>query len=185
MKVEQNLENQNPSHQEVFENKSSNDLIQYCGNWIWRAVECLVESPEFEYSPKWSAKRLNVTVDKIVDAFEGLERLGYIKRDQLSFKKVIPEYHINQKTFSRDELLATHSRLAPQIISQLQASSKFTTYFMLGNDELVSKYTPEIMKIYRQMHKEGLEKGLTQVIASEISFAKLSDNNVESSGGLQ
>ena len=95
------------------------------------------------------------------------------------------EYHINQKTFSRDELLATHSRLAPQIISQLQASSKFTTYFMLGNDELVSKYTPEIMKIYRQMHKEGLEKGLTQVIASEISFAKLSDNNVESSGGLQ
>lgn len=152
------------------------DLYQYSGNWIWRAIECLVESPDFNPSPKWAAQRLNITVEKAVDAFEGLERLGYIKRDGATYKPLSSEYHIGVAEFTREELLSIQSKLAPQIISKLKASSKFTTYFMLGNDELIAKYTPQIMKIYAQMHKEGLEKGLTEVVASEISFAIVSEH---------
>lgn len=155
------------------------DLYQYSGNWIWRAVECLVESPDFNASPKWVAQRLNITVEKAVDAFEGLERLGYIKRDGATYKTQNAEYHIGTAEFTRDELLSIQSKLAPQIISKLKPTSKFTTYFMLGNDELIAKYTPQIMKIYGQMHKEGLEKGLTEVVASEISFAIVSEGNAK------
>ncbi len=161
----------------------TSDLAQYSGNWIWRALECLIESPDFEYSPKWAAKRLNVTVEKIVDAYEGLDRLGYIKREGVSYKKNIQEYHIGQTEFTREDLLAIHSRLAPQVISKLKPTSKFTTWFFLGNDELVTKYAPQFMKIYAQMHKEGLEKGLKEVVASEISFAILSDDS--ETGGQQ
>lgn len=151
------------------------DLLQYSGSWIWRAVECLVESPEFNPSPKWVAQRLNISVEKAVDAFEGLERLGYIKREGSSYKPQVEEYHIGTNEFSREDLLGIQSKLAPQIISKLKSSSKFTTYFMLGDEELIAKYTPQIMKIYNQMHKEGLEKGLTEVVASEVSFAVLSE----------
>lgn len=62
------------------------DLKQYCGNWIWRALECLVDSKDFNPSPKWISQRLNISIENAVDAIEGLERMGLIVRTGNSFK---------------------------------------------------------------------------------------------------
>lgn len=182
----QNTVNPKPEaiHASAMKDQHALDLHQYAGNWIWRALECLVEAKDFQSSPKWAAARLNVTVEKVVDGYEGLERLGYVRRNGAEYVKAAPEYHIGAKDMSSDDLLGIHAKLAPQVISKLKPSSKFTTWFFLADNELVAKYAPKFMALYAEMHKEGLQKGLTEVIASEISFANLSENN-QSVGGKQ
>lgn len=152
----------------------ASDLQSWAGNWIWRAVQCLVQSPDFNASPKWIANRLNISIDKAVDAIEGLERLGFIKREGATYVHVKEWVQILPTgTVTRDDLLTTHSKIAPQIISKLTANDKFTTQFFLANQELISKYAPKFVQLYREMNDEGLKLGLTEVIASEISFAQL------------
>ena len=60
-------------------------LDNYSGNWIWRAVECLVKSKDFNPSPKWIADRLSISIENAVDAIEGLEKLRLITRTSTGF----------------------------------------------------------------------------------------------------
>lgn len=157
------------------------DLALYSQNWIWRAIECLVEAPDFQPSPRWSAERLNVSVEKIVDAFDGLERLGYIKRDGATFKKIKKEYHFGPNEISRENLLEIHSRLTHQVTMKMDSRSLFSNWFFLADEEIVSKYTPLFIDLYRKMMSEGLHKGSKDVYASLISFAHLTSQD----GGQQ
>jgi hypothetical protein len=176
MDVQNTVPDKNASGKELNAQFNA-DLNHFYGNWIWRAVECLVEAPDFDPSPKWAAKRLNVSVEKIVDAMEGLIRLGYVERTGSSFKSRIPEYHLSPDDLTREQLLEGHSKLAPQVISKLKPTSKFTTWFFLGNEDLVKKYGPKFMDLYAQMHAEGLKSGMKEVIASEIGFAIVTNEN--------
>lgn len=157
------------------------DLQYYCMNWIWRAVECLVQTPEFNPSPKWISQRLGITVEKAVDAMEGLERLGLIVRVGNSFKTSTPQYDIGTKDLTKDKLLEIHSRIAPQIISKLDANCKFSSGFLVADEHLVMEYVPKIQKILVEMQEEGLRRGLREVYATEYSFTGLTRSN--SSGG--
>lgn len=152
------------------------DLQNWAGNWIWRAVQCLVESPDFNASPKWIAGRLNVSIEKAVDAVEGLERLGFILRNGASYKHVNDWVQLLPGEISSSELLSRHSKIAPQIIAKLNSSDKFTSQFFLGNQELVSRYAGRFIRLYQEMNEEGLRLGLKEVIASEISFVQLTDS---------
>lgn len=148
-------------------------LEMYCGNWIWRAVECLLDSKE-THTVSSIAERLNISIENTVGAIEGLVTLGYIKWEDKLLVKVIPEYHIGNNTFEKKELIKIYSKLSPQIVAKLTKDDKFTTWFFLSNAEIVSKYAPKFMELYNSMMVEGLSKGATQVYASEISFAALS-----------
>ncbi len=157
---------------------------QWLGNWIWRSVQCLVECPDFNASPKWSSQKLNVSVDKIVEAFEGLESLGLIKKENNTYKPVFNWMQVTPIQTTKAELLDSHTKLAPQILSNLTTNDKFTVQFFRGNDALLSKYTPKFIELYKQMNEEAEKLGLTEIIASEISFAKLT-NKAVLNGGVQ
>ncbi|MFZ3231725.1 MAG: DUF4423 domain-containing protein [Pseudobdellovibrio sp.] len=164
--------------------ESSHEITQWLGNWIWRSVQCLIESPEFNPSPKWAAQKLNVSVDKIVEAFEGLTTLGMIKREDNTYKVNSNWYQVTPIETTRENLLESHTRLAPQILSQLTPADKFTVQFFRGNQELLNKYAPKFMQLFNEMNKEAEANGLTDVIASEISFAILT-NKISQNGGVQ
>lgn len=159
------------------------DLHQYCTNWIWRATECLIEAPDFEASPKWAAKRLNVSVEKIVDAFEGLERLGYIVRNGVTYIKPANYVAVDTSHLTREDLLGYHSKLAPQITSKLTTNDKFTTWFFVADKNLVAEYAPKFMKLYKELNDEGNRRKCKEIYASEISFAQLTDG--QKNGGIQ
>lgn len=160
------------------ENKS--ELLEmYCGNWIWRAVECLLDSKNEKHTVSTIAERLNISVENAVSAVEGLLALGYIKWNGGVIEKIIPEYHIGTAEIDKKEWLKIYSRLSPQIVSKLTKDDKFTTWFFLCDDEIVSRYAPKFMALYKEMMSEGLSKGAKEVYASELSFAVLT------SGGAQ
>lgn len=159
------------------------DLNQYCANWIWRATECLIEAPDFEASPKWSAKRLNVSVEKIVDAFEGLERLGYVVRSGNTFVKPKEYVAVDTAHLTREDLLGFHSKLAPQIISKLKSQDKFTTWFFNADESLITEFAPKFMKLFKELNDEGNRRKCKEVYASDICFTQLTEK--QNNGGIQ
>ena len=157
------------------QNQIQSDYRQFCQNWIWRAVNCLIMAPDFEPSPKWAAKRLNVSVDKIVEAFEGLERLGYIQRSGNSYSYSNDLIDATEHTLTAEEMISIHSRLAPQIISKLTKSSRFTTQIFIGDKALVDEYAPKIGKLLNEMREKGLAQKSKEVIAIELGIATLTE----------
>lgn len=158
------------------------DLALWAGNWIWRAVQTLVEAPDFNPSPKWISQRLNITVEKAVDAIEGLERLGIITRADNTFNVQAGWFQVGTDELSSRQLLGAHANLAPQVLSKLKPNDKYTAQFFRGDAELLTKYAPKFIELYKQMDQEGKAKGSKEVIASQISFAVLTE---EKSGGVQ
>ncbi len=159
------------------------DWEQWLGNWIWRAVQCLVEAPNFNPSPKWIANRLDITIEKAVEAVEGLERLGCIARDGHSYKIVEAWMQLTPASLDRNRLLNAQSRIAPQLISKLTSADAFTTQFFLGDKELVKKFAPKFMELFKQMNEEGTKLNHKDVVAAQISFVQLTDES--KAGGLQ
>lgn len=158
------------------------DWEQWLGNWIWRATQCLVESPDFNPSPKWISKRLNISIEKAVEAIEGLERLGCIIRNGASFSVVENWMQLTPENLESNRLLAAQTRVAPQLISKLTSDDAFTSQFFVGNKELVKKYAPQFMKLFKQMNDEGKQLGHTDVVAAQISFVQVTQSQ---DGGVQ
>jgi len=177
------IEPQTPEQIGLIPQPTPNDWEQWLGNWIWRATQCLVESSDFNPSPKWIAKRLNVSVENAVDAIEGLERLGCIKRNGFSFQVVDNWMQLTPNKLDNVRLLAAQSRIAPQLISKLTPNDAFTSQFFLGNKELVSKYAPKFMELFRQMNDEGTKLDHKDVITAQISFVQVTSD--QNAGGLQ
>ena len=159
------------------------DWEQWLGNWIWRATQCLTEAPDFNPSPKWIAKRLNISIENAVEAIEGLERLGCIVRHGISYKVVENWMQLTPNKLDRTKLLSAQSRIAPQLISKLTPQDAFTSQFFIGNKELVGKFAPKFMDLFKQMNDEGTRLGHKEVVAAQISFVQVTSE--QEAGGIQ
>lgn len=148
-------------------------MKQFTDNWIWRTVMCLVESPNFDPSPRWIASKLDISVEKAVDAIEGLQKLNLVERVENTFKVKNQWFQVMPKDLERTDLLDTHIKLAPQILSRLNEEDSFTVQFLKGNKDLLKKYSPKFIELYRQMDEEAQRSGISDVMASEISFVQL------------
>jgi DNA-binding transcriptional regulator YhcF (GntR family) len=155
------------------------DWESWLGNWIWRAVQCLVELPEFNPSPKWIATRLNISVENAVEAIESLERLGCIKKANSTFMIVSEWQQLTPSELTNDRLLNAQSRIAPQLISKLTPFDAFTSQFMIGDKEIIRKYSTKFMKLFKEMNDEAKTGKCNEVIAAQISFVQLSGSQEE------
>lgn len=163
--------------------QSQTDLGNWTGNWIWRTVQSLAQSPEFSESPRWIAQQLNISVEKALDAIEGLERLGFMARVEGKLKVTESWKQITPAEVPRANLLAHFSKLAPQIITRVKPEDKFTSQFFLADEELVAECASKIMQAFKEMNDEALKRGAKDVYASEIVFAKMTQQG--SNGGTR
>jgi DNA-binding MarR family transcriptional regulator len=151
------------------------DLRHFLNNWEWRTILCLIESPSFHPSPKWTAERINIPIASVVEAFDGLERLKLIHRADNTFKVAQTWLQFTPDKTKNDTLLEAHSNLAPQILSKLGTKDKFTVQFFRGDKKLIEKYAPKFIQLYKEMNDEGQFINCNDVIASEISFVVLTE----------
>lgn len=172
-----NLENELPN--EILDSQSK-DWEQWLGNWTWRAIHCLIDSPDFNPSPKWIASRLNISVDKAVEGLEGVVRIGCVKLVDGKYFCVEDWFQLSPVNLARNKLLAAHTRIVPQLISKLNDSDAFTSQMFLADKELVQKYGKRFMALFEEMHNEGKAKKSKDVVAAQISFVQLTGQ-----GGIQ
>lgn len=148
-------------------------LTQFKENWIWHALLCLIDSNNFNSSPRWIANKLNITVEKAVDALEGLQSLELIERSGDTYRVTTSYHQIFTNDINKNELLKNHIRLASQILTRLDENDGYTVQFFTGNKELLKKYGPKFLALYKEMADEAKRMNITDVMASEISFVQL------------
>lgn len=153
------------------------DLSSFTGNWTWKAILCLVDSPDFKPSPKWCATRLNISVENAVEALDGLERLNYIKREGSSYVVTNNVLQISPNQVTKRQLLADTAELMQQAVTKVSEDDKYTVQFLLGSKELIAEFAPKYMALYSEMRKKGIEQKLTDVVISQISFSVLTGKN--------
>lgn len=162
--------------QVVGNNNLSTAITEFTNNWIWRTVYVMIDNPNFDPSPRWIASKLDITVEKAVDALEGLQRLNLIEKFENSYKAKVSWHQVLPKDISREELLKTHINVAPQILSRLNENDGFTVQFFTGNKELLKAFGPKFMALYKEMETEAKKQNITDVMASELSFVQLTNN---------
>lgn len=153
---------------------SNNDLDQWNCNWIWRATQCLIEAPDFNPSPKWIASRLNITIEKAVEAIEGLERLGIVRKDAGTY--ILTESlngNIRPDDVGISNIYKSFCSLHSQLIPKLVPTDKYTCQYFLSSDEILKEYAPKFMQLYKELNEKGALLPNPSVYVSTVMFTNL------------
>jgi uncharacterized protein DUF4423 len=154
-------------------NISTSDLIHFSGNWVWRAVEALVQAKDFNPDPVWIADRLNISAEAAKDALEGLVRIGLIVKDGESFKAATNFYNYDSNQIDRSDMFYIHTKIRDQVSLRINTKDCFSNMIFLSNKELISKFYSQFSNIIEKLNEEALKAECKEVYAFEMSFAKL------------
>lgn len=174
---------QNLGQTKSQEDQKQEDLYFYTQSWIWRAVEALVLAKDFDPSPRAIANRLNVSVEAVVDALDGLERINAITREGRTFKRTQSYHSVNVSNSTRQQLLDSHTNISSQIVSKLNPESIFTNVICLGNKDIIIKHADKLRNFISSLVEEGKDLNNPDVIAVEISIAAI-ENNTKNPNGV-
>lgn len=165
-------------------------LDRYFGDWIWRAVECLVGLKEFNPSPRWIAERLGVTIEQAVDALDGLLELGQIIRDQdggfvrNTVAADLARDLRGPSDSSKRQKMQDHLLLSTQINSKL-CSAKNNFYsdgFVAANLDFMNRHVSNIRSALMNMYKEARElpqEHVDSVYGISLGVSSLDDKGRE------
>lgn len=160
-------------------NISTSDLIHFCGNWVWRAVEALVQSPDFNPNPAWIADRLNISAGAAKDALEGLERIGMIKVTADGYKNNAEHFYANCNDLDRSDLFEIHNKMKSQIDSKLTSRSSFSNTILLTNKKHIEGFYKKFAAAVAELNRQSAEDaGCDEVFAFELSLARLTREKV-------
>lgn len=119
-------------------------LKHFAGNWIWRAADALVLHPEFQGSPSWLQARLGISLEEAVDALEGLEKLGIIRREGGKVNKGRPQFIVPDDLNSRSVKVQNYVNDAIQNVSRLgehELGVGYSLYSLLTKEQVFEVYS--------------------------------------------
>ncbi len=154
--------------------------LQYIGNWVWRAVASLVDTRDFDPSPKWIAKKINVNLEEVVDALEGLEKLGIIGRTPQGYKKLLKYVYFSDRDLNPKAVLADHVLISTQIMGRLNPANPnlgcfYRTGFVATNQELAKKYFSKMESVMKEFLMESANCAADSVYAFTFSAVDVID----------
>lgn len=154
-------------------NISTSDLIHFSGNWVWRAVEALVQSKDFNPDPNWIADRLNISAESAKDALEGLIRIGMVIKEGNLFKTASDFYSYDATQIDRSDLFYIHTKIRDQVSLRLNTKDCFSNMIFLANKDLIAKFYSQFSNLVQELNEEALKTECNDVYAFEMSFAKM------------
>jgi len=159
-------------------NISTSDLIHFCGNWVWRAVEALVQAKDFNPNPAWVADRLNISVEAAKDALEGLERIGMIEKTESGYKGSAELENFDGADVDRSDRFEIHNKMKDQISAKLTSRDSYANAVLLSSKANMQEFYMKFCNLIEELNNKNMTEGCTSdVYALELSLAKLSRDN--------
>lgn len=154
---------------------STSDLIHFCGNWIWRAVDALVASKDFNSDPTWVADRLNISVEAAKDALDGLERIGRIKKSETGLVANAEFSNFDNVDLDRSDRFEIHNKIKDQITSRITSRDSYCNLVLLSSRGNVSDFYDGFCRLVEEFAaKSDADETSTEVFGMELSLARLS-----------
>jgi DNA-binding Lrp family transcriptional regulator len=158
---------------------ATSDLIHFCGNWVWRAVEALVQAKDFQSNPAWIADRLNISVEAAKDALEGLERIGMITRTETGYVNNSEYIFANCEKLDRSDMFSIHNKIKDQIDAKITSRDSYANTILLSNKEHVSRFFKKFEAIVEELNKSSSEDAnCNEVFSFELSLARITREKV-------
>lgn len=129
-------------------------LRHFAGNWVWRATEALIDHPEFEASAIWVKSRLGISIEEAVDALDGLEKLGILRRNHEGSERRAIQFLVPQDLNTRSVKIQNSVHHSQQILNRLAENEQgvgLTFYSLLSKDQINEAYE-RFEKILAEMH---------------------------------
>lgn len=150
-------------------------LDNFYGNWIWRAIHALLDHQDFDSSPIWISKRLDISIEEVVEAFEGLKVLGLVTQDESGFKAKQVQFIVPEKFTTLESMVRKHRDVSQQILNQVSVEKnlKGRLYFVASNSEELERLDRKINEALLEFNKrsESCKKdGLYAVTATAIDL---------------
>ncbi|MCH2534061.1 MAG: DUF4423 domain-containing protein [Bdellovibrionales bacterium] len=161
---------------------------QYTGNWVVRAVGCMVELTERSLDPRWMAQKLDVSIEEILKSLDILESLGIIKKTpEGGFKKILKYVYYTDRNMVPEHVLADHVLISSQLMSRLKPrddkrGSFYRTSFVATNIELAKKYFLKIEQTLKDFLIESAQSESDTVIACSFSGVELTEKSSPKKG---
>lgn len=154
---------------------SISDLIHYSSSWTWRAVEALSHSKDFNADPKWIADRLNVSAEVAKDAFEGLLRIGLLKKTESGYDGIDVTHYVGEDQLERSDLYQIHSKLKSQINDRQTSRDCFANGVFLSNKKHIGDFYSKFNNLLNELQvNSAKDETCTEVYGLELSFSRLS-----------
>ena len=125
----------------------------YTSNWVWRALPALIELlPQAEAIEL--ASRLAVSIPEVVEALEGLCKLGILKKSESGYERILKYVYFTDRQFEAKKLVSDHVLISTQLLSRIKPSEKNSFYrssFLATSQVRLTSFLSEL---------EGLMKDL-------------------------
>ena len=162
--------------------------LEYIGNWVWRAVSSLIDIKDFKPSPKWIANRLGTSVDEVILALIGLQKLGIIKKTETGYEKLLRYDYFSDCDLDRKTVQEDHVLISTQVLARLNpldpnTGSFYRTGFVATNRELATKYFTKVENILKEFLMESANSNSDAVFA--LSFSGVNIIEKQNEGPVQ
>lgn len=152
-------------------NIATSDLIHFSGNWVWRAVEALVQAKDFNPDPVWIANRLNISAEAAKDALEGLVRIGLVTISPDGAHQSRQELiDVACNDLERSDLFQIHGKIRNQLSEKMTHRDAFSNAIVLTK----GKYVNEFYRKFSDLVDELVQKSANDVESSDIFALELS-----------
>lgn len=123
--------NQHSQITNLVEGKSSTQITyedaleNYRKNTDWWVIFASFDLPDFQASPLWISEKIGISVETVVEALEGLEVLGYLKKVNGVFQPITGKDFVkfDLKNRKKSDVLEEHALISRQIVNQLCVES--------------------------------------------------------------
>jgi hypothetical protein len=118
--VVEDLRNRKLNFTTTQELKQKQDLQKkYTQSWLWRALPCLLEVEGVSHDIRHLAVCLKVSVEDILEATDGLENLGIIRKNGKGWERVLKYIYFSDRDINPMQTLTDHLLVSQQIQNRL------------------------------------------------------------------
>lgn len=128
-------------------------------NTDWWVVYAAFDLPDFQSSPLWLSTRLNLSVETVIEALEGLTVLGHLKKDGSGYapSKGRNFVQLNVTQQKKTDVIEDHSLISRQIINQLSEEAVIAVDHrcFASNIEILKELYSDINAAFEKAYKNS------------------------------
>lgn len=120
-------------------------------NTTWWAIAAAFDLTDFNPSPIWFANRLNLTLEEVISALEGLVALGFVERKDGGYFAVPGKDYLEfaQENKTKREIIDDHRIVSMQILNNMNenAYAMIDERFFATDEETMEEFYRELKNL--------------------------------------
>lgn len=165
-----------------------NQVLQkkYTSSWLWRSLSALIDVEPRGLSFKDYSRMLGVSPLEVMEAIDGLEKLGIIRREGEGYVKVMKYVYFSDRALNPQKVMMDHVLVSSQLLHRLSAQdpeqkSFYRTGFVATNEKLLNDFSSKMEALMKEFLEQSSREPSTHVVAFTHSSLTLTKKiNTES-----